>query len=127
MDKETRYKRDKVQRETADLDKEIAFDAADTKKKADKAVERMNWELVKAFQNNHTFLNFMLQYFRAFYVWGNKNKLDFWQVGADPKESTISRNGKLVTLTPCFTQKNPNPMTGEKMTDGGVILPGRGF
>ena len=124
MDKETRYKKDKIQRETADLDKEMAFDAADTKKKADLAVERMNWELVKAFQNNSTFLNFMLQYFQAFYVWGNKNQLDFWQVGADSTKSTISRNGKIVTLTACFTQKNPNPITGEKMSDNGVIIPG---
>lgn len=124
MDKDTRYKKDRAKREVADLDKEIAYDVADAQKKANEAVERRNYETACAFRDNPTYRNFLLQFMRAFWVWGEKNGLEFWQVGVDPKKTFMARNGKFVQLEACFTEKNPDPRSGERKTDAGLILPG---
>lgn len=123
MNKEQLYKQDKIKREVADLDKEIAFDLNKNQENANKAVERRNAEVADAFAHNNTFLHFMKNFLRAFWMWGDKNELQFWEVGIDKSKSWMTRDGKLIVLEPCYTQKNPNPETGETVTNSGIVMP----
>lgn len=125
MNKDEQYKKDKVTREVKDLDKEISFDVADAGKKSEKAVEERNARMASAFARNPTFLHFMINFMRAFWLWGEKNQIEFWEVGYDPSKSGMSINGKHISFEASYTNKNPNPVTGERKTDSGLILPGK--
>jgi hypothetical protein len=124
MDTETQYKKDKIKREGADLDKQMASEVSDATKKAENVMEKRNALLAKAFQENPTYLNFMRNFLRAGWVWGDKNQLDFWEVGLDPTESSLTVNGKNAILSFRHSTKNPNPLTGERRTEGGLIVKG---
>ncbi len=123
MNKDQLYRQDKIKREVADLDKEIAFDVAEAGRQVAKAVARRNAEVADAFLHNDTYLNFMKNFMRAFWLWGDKNGLEFWEVGVDKAKSWMSRDGKLIVMEACYTQKNPNPKTGETVSNSGIVMP----
>ncbi len=120
------FDQDNAARVNDDVDKDLSKDQTAREKMLADIAERMNSEIMDMITTNDTFINFIGNYLKAAFDWGDKNDIEFWNVGLDGSKSFYSHDGKTVMMKFCRTERNPNPMTGEKKTPGGIILPGGG-
>ena len=118
------YEADESKRVTTDVDIDMNLDAVKRKAMLDKINEKVQWEIMKMMEGNDTCLHFMRSFYRYCFEWAEQNGLQFWEVGLDDKESFLSHDGKTIMVKPVYTANNPNPMTGEKKTQSGLIIPG---
>ena len=116
------YKKDEAAQVNADVDKDLAGNKRTQEEMLKEITDRMNHEIMDMVQHNDSFMRFIHVYLKSFFEWGADNHLEFWEVGIDGSQSWFSHDGKTIMMKPCHTERNPNPLTGEKK-QGGIILP----
>jgi len=123
MEKAQVIAKEKIVIESKDIDQSAASANRTTAKMIENVNEKQNFNLMKAIQENETYLEFFETFLKVCVQWGIENNLEFWEVGINDKESFLTADGRHIVLTPCRTTKNPNPKTGERQTESGIVLP----
>ena len=118
------FNRDEAVRVNADVDKDLAHDQTEREKMLAEITERLNNEIMDMVLYNDTFMAFIGSYLQAAFDFGDRNGLNFWNVGIDGSKSWYAHDGKTIMVDFCYTERNKNPINGEVKTPGGIILPG---
>ena len=117
------FNQDHAKDVNADVDKDQARETREQKEILDDIAERMNHELMDMIQQNTSCMAFIRNYLKAAWHYADKNGLEWWEVGVDGSASWFHHDGKTVMFKFCRAAKSVNPITGEKKTGTGLILP----